>query len=750
MKKLLFPSSHLSFMWAFALAASVLGSSCGVKFKASLEDFELTNVASGPTDTTQPSVVLTASDSIPIIGSVTITATFSEAVTGVTAGDFNLTNLTAGAFTAVSSTVYTLVVSPVAVGAVSVAMNAGVAFDLASNPNTAAATLNDTYDPSCTISFTTDGSSYTGSLFSTGASTKTWTIDGVNYINVNSVNVNFGSLAVRNHTVKIDTGAEFRDFTSVGQNITALTFAKGCTGLILVDLRYNKLTALSVTMLPALENLQLGNSGGGAGANLNRVAALDISQNPNLKLLHLDYNNIVSIDTSNNPALETLWIQNTTTFTSYNGTGATALKELSLNYSPVTSVNLSNNLNLESFACRACDLTSLVVTANTALRNLYLAGNQISSPIDLSNNSQLRIFESGLLGMGTGSGVNTFTTIDFSNNPLIEQIWVDYSSLTTLNVNGKVNLNTLSCDPCTSLTSLNTTGATALDLLSVQYTPGVSLDLSTNVNLRYLGLYANGLSTINLTNNTALVWLNVAANNLDNTFSVAVNTAITWLRLGNVGYAGVDNPLLTAINLTNNTALEYLYIDRKLFTTLDLSSNTALKHLEGYYNTSLTSINLTGVTTLQDIYLYEADALPALDLSSSTALRVVALSYCDLDVAINFGAAATLQTVGINSSNISTLNLANKPNLTTILAQYSSLSNLTLSNNTSLNNVQFYGLSGGAAAMSSVFNSIFNERAVVPAGGTINMTANGVPSAPDLVSIATMQGVPYNWIIAHD
>jgi large repetitive protein len=94
-------------------------------------------------DTKAPTVVIT--DDEPSTGNIaggdiTYTFTFSEAVTGFTADDITVVNGFKGAFTAVSSTEYTLVVTPAAgfEGNVTVDVAASVAVDAAGNPNTAA------------------------------------------------------------------------------------------------------------------------------------------------------------------------------------------------------------------------------------------------------------------------------------------------------------------------------------------------------------------------------------------------------------------------------------------------------------------------------------------------------------------------------------------------------------------------------------------------------------------------------------
>ncbi len=95
-------------------------------------------------DTVRPTVAITDDeDGTANIagGSVTFTFTFSEPVTGFATGDVVVSGGSKGTFTAVSSTVYTLVVTPNEMeGNLTVDVAAGVAVDAVSNSNTIAVT----------------------------------------------------------------------------------------------------------------------------------------------------------------------------------------------------------------------------------------------------------------------------------------------------------------------------------------------------------------------------------------------------------------------------------------------------------------------------------------------------------------------------------------------------------------------------------------------------------------------------------
>ncbi len=118
-------------------------------------------------DTTAPTVAITDDTTGTATGDVTYTFTFSEAVTGFTADDVDVTGGSKGTFTAVSDTVYTLVVAPDAGSTTDITVDvaANVATDAADNGNTAAiqsvqavdTTVPDTTAPTVAITDDTAG-----------------------------------------------------------------------------------------------------------------------------------------------------------------------------------------------------------------------------------------------------------------------------------------------------------------------------------------------------------------------------------------------------------------------------------------------------------------------------------------------------------------------------------------------------------------------------------------------------------------
>ena len=104
-------------------------------------------------DQTAPAVTLGTSAPNPTNAAFTVTATFTETVTGFVAGDVTVANGTASAFTG-SGAAYQWTVTPAADGPVTVSVAAGVCVDVANNGNTASNGLARTHDataPSGTV-----------------------------------------------------------------------------------------------------------------------------------------------------------------------------------------------------------------------------------------------------------------------------------------------------------------------------------------------------------------------------------------------------------------------------------------------------------------------------------------------------------------------------------------------------------------------------------------------------------------------
>ena len=130
------------------------------------------------------------------------------------------------------------------------------------------------------------------------------------------------------------------------------------------------------------------------------------------------------------------------------------------------------------------------------------------------------------------------------------------------------------------------------------------------VGLTSLNCQINQLTAINVSNNTALETL-LCNNNLLTALDVSNNTALTTLHC--------NSNQLTTIDVTQNTLLEYFYCDNNAIAgTLNVANNTALKYLYCYTN-AITFLDLANNTALQNLYC-ENNQIGTLDVSNSPSL----------------------------------------------------------------------------------------------------------------------------------
>ena len=184
-----------------------------------------------------------------------------------------------------------------------------------------------------------------------------------------------------------------------------------------------------------------------------------------------------------------------------------------------------------------------------------------------------------------------------------------------------INLDTLYCS-YNQLTTLDISNNTALVSLHCGSNLLTVLDVSNNTALIRLHCWGNQLSTLDVSNNTALRILDCDSNQLF-ALDVSNNTALTNL------YCARNQ--LTSLDVSNNTTLIFLYCPKNKLTTLDLSNNIILTSLLCDRN-QLTSLNVSNSTALE-VLNCEANQLTSLDVSNNTALGTwPAYGFPDLNI----------------------------------------------------------------------------------------------------------------------
>ena len=176
------------------------------------------------------------------------------------------------------------------------------------------------------------------------------------------------------------------------------------------------------------------------------------------------------------------------------------------------------------------------------------------------------------------------------------------------------------------------------------------------INLTEFSCYGNQLTNIDLTQNTALIYLNC------------------------------ENNQLTSLDLSQNSALDILYCDNNQLTTLNLNGAVSLGAVRANYN-QLTSLDLSTNTQLEVLEV-TGNKLTSLDVSQNPVLNRLDCEgqnwpnsqLTNLDLSQN----PNLQWVECSNNHLTSLNLNGAVSLETLYCAYNQLTSLDLSTNTIL------------------------------------------------------------------
>jgi len=365
----------------------------------------------------------------------------------------------------------------------------------------------------------------------------------------------------------------------------------------------------------------------------------------NLEILICWENKITSLDISANKALEELYI-NHNEFTELDVTANTNLRELNCAYNKLTSLDVSKNPNLELIYCEKNALTELDVSNNTKLGRLTCEENQLNS-LDVSKNTALyRLY----------CYENNLTSLDVSKNTALEDLDCENNDLGTLDVTKNSKLTRLSCS-LNGLSDLDLSKNTKLQKLYCAGNSLTTLDVSKNTALTWLSCSSNPLTGLDVSKNTALVNLLCATNKLDS-LDLTKNTKLEYLWCNYSEIKSIDiskctklrtlfctGNAISTLDVSNNVALEGLYCEENGMKELILGKNTKLDVL-CCYNNALTSLDVTKCTALTRLEC-EYNKLTVLDVSKNTSLNRL---RCNNNQLTNLDLSNT-KLVGVFSDN---------------------------------------------------------------------------------------------------
>ena len=134
---------------------------------------------------------------------------------------------------------------------------------------------------------------------------------------------------------------------------------------------------------------------------------------------------------------------------------------------------------------------------------------------------------------------------------------------------------------------------------------------------------------------------------------------------------------ISNLDVSQNTALEYLVCESHQLTNLDVSQNTALEFLYCGSN-QLTNLDVSQNTALENLYCW-GNQLTNLDVSQNTSLIELSCSNNQIS-SLDLSGCASLSSVYCNSNNLTCLNLKNGSNY--------AITNFNATNNDSLNCIE--------------------------------------------------------------
>ena len=221
------------------------------------------------------------------------------------------------------------------------------------------------------------------------------------------------------------------------------------------------------------------------------------------------------------------------------------------------------------------------------------------------------------------------------------------------------------------------------------------------VNLTYLSLHKNKLTTIDISKNTNLTILYLSHNNLT-TIDVSKNTNLTKLYL----YYN----RLTELDVSKNTNLTILYLSQNYLTELDVSKNTNLTELYLYQN-KLITIDVSKNTNLTKLVLHW-NKLITIDVSKNTNLTYLDLGWNNLTT-IDVSKNTNLTELILEKNNLTELDLSKNTKLTTLLS---------LKNNKFIVNTVIY---------KNTFIKLPEPNIILPEG--ITLTLKNIPSDDNFI-----------------
>lgn len=525
------------------------------------------------------------------------------------------------------------------------------------------------------------------------------------------------------HSVDFSGNPKLQRLTMQHNNTTTDLDLSTAPSLVYVNVSNNDMLAtLNLTGLHKIKTLN---------CEYTLLTALDVTEMPLLEELNCSWCDIHTLDLSNCPELRNLNCY-ANSMTSLNLSGCDKLIHINCYAGNLTSLNVSHCTELQELYCYDNRITALDVSHCPQLRTLECSHNCLKT-LDVSNCPQLTALEceGGEYTSDVLPNVlNTYFDFDVLDRlaPLFGEI--SGNELTTLDLSNNTMLNRLECGG-NKLTSLNLSNNRCLNTLKANDNQLETITLSDSTAINTVNLGNNKLTTVEgLTRNTNISKLNLSNNPLADITALGTNQLanlselnVAFIDLSSIGslldiapatlrYLTAVDCNLTGIDLSVFPDLKEFDISNNAITTLDISTHSVLERFNASH-CGLNSITLPTETSKLNVMCARHNNLTSLDLSAYTGLGGINVAHNALTQIIfpaNLREEQCLVDCSFNQ--LETLDLSNVANLLALKANDNKIST-------------FIPCSGPMIAPNLKNNKL----------SSINLSGKGIITVPALLSV---------------
>ena len=317
-------------------------------------------------------------------------------------------------------------------------------------------------------------------------------------------------------------------------------------------------------------------------------------------------------------------------------------------FSNVTDLRIQDN-----------DITSIDLSNNPGLTSLTAWNNQFST-IDLSNNNLLTVLQ---------LQNNLLTEIDVSNNPDLINLYIDGNDISEVDLSENPDLTRLNVSNNTAMSALDISNNPLIEVLILIGTNISEVDFSLVPNLEDLRVYNSPITTIDLSDNPAVYYLQLGGNLLESIdLRNGTNDIITTIGFAsspNLSCVSVDNPAYSRNNWTidDPSLFKFTCNPDDIVNIPDVNFKAAL-----LINSSLNT------TDDGEITYGEAEAFTG----------TIDVNNQNIDDLTGIEAFVNLTRLSIWSNNLTSLDVSNNTKLTYLHAGYNSIGSLDMTYNSAL------------------------------------------------------------------